>query len=350
VPPPSLHDADAPDPARILLIRPSALGDVCRTVPVLASLKKRFPNADIDWLVQRGFEGAIETHPDLYKPVLFDRKRFGKLNRPGAARGLLGFLRELRLASYDLVIDCQGLFRSGFFAWATRAPRRVGDRNAREFGHFFMTERHPVDPSMHTVDRMLGLIEAAGIEPVRDMRLRTSPERRTKTIAAHPWLTDGAVTLAPTSRWASKRWPADRFAKLAERLLGRGVPHIAVVGGPGEQDQCGPLLELADRDSRVHSLIGETSVAELLCVIEASRLVVANDSAALHMAVGFDRPIVALFGPTDTAKVGPYRRDGDVIQFRYDADTLDHKNDASVRMMERIGVDVVASACDRRLT
>lgn len=349
MPPPSLHDADTPDPRRILLIRPSALGDVCRTVPVLASLKRRFPNAEIDWLVQRGFEGAIRSHPDLHRPVLFDRRRLGRLYRPNAIRGLLGFLRELRSERYDIVIDCQGLFRSGFFARATRAPRRIGDRNAREFGHLFLNERHAIDPSLHTVDRMLGLIEAAGIEPARDMRLHTSSELRTKIIAAHPWLTEGAVTLAPTSRWASKRWPADRFAKLAEHLLAQGTPHIAVVGGPGEEVQCGPLLELAGRDSRVHSLIGKTSVAELLCVIEASRLVVANDSAALHMAVGFDRPIVALFGPTDTARVGPYRRDSDVIQVRYDADTLDHKNDVNGRMMGRIGVDVVASACGRRL-
>lgn len=349
MPPPSLSDIESPDPERILLIRPSALGDVCRTVPVLASLKRRYPEASIDWLVQDGFAGAIEHHPDLNRAVPFDRRRFGKLHRPAVLRSFVSYLRSLRRESYDLVIDCQGLFRSGFLAWATRAPRRVGDRNAREFGHLFLTERHAIDPTLHTVDRMLGLIEAAGVPSTPDMRLHTSVDLRKSVVASHPWLTEGAVVLAPTSRWASKRWPADRFAKLAEHLLERGTPHIAVVGGPGESEQCGPLLELAARDGRVHDLVGATTVAELLCVIESARLVVANDSAALHMAVGFDRPFVALFGPTDTASVGPYRRDDDVIQIRYDRDMLDHKTDANVRMMERIELGVVASACDRRL-
>ncbi|MEM9064660.1 MAG: glycosyltransferase family 9 protein [Planctomycetota bacterium] len=344
-----MPDPSVSAPKRILLIRPSALGDVCRTVPVLVSLKRRWPEAEIDWLVQDTFAPAITSHPDLHEAIPFQRKRFAKLHHPGTVAAFFRWLKQLRGRDYDLALDCQGLFRSGFIAWRTGAVRRVGDRNARELGWLFLNERHTIDPSLHTVDRMLSLAEAAGAPAVREMSLHTSIEARGRARAKWPWLTERPVVLAPTSRWASKRWPADRFAALARDLLDQGTNHIAVVGGPGEEEQCQPLIDLAAANSRTHALVGKTPIEELLCVIESASLVVANDSAALHMAVGFERPTVALFGPTDTGQVGPYRMDDDVIQMRYMSDVFDHKNDANVRMMERIDLTTVRSACLRKL-
>lgn len=156
------------------------------------------------------------------------------------------------------------------------------------------------------------------------------------------------TTLAPTSRWPAKQWPADRFAELARRLLARGTPRVVIVGGPGEEEQIEPLLQLAKADPRVTSLVGQTSIARLMAVIARSRLVVANDSAAAHIAVGFDRPLIALYGPTDVGLVGPYRRDADVIQHVGPGDSLRHKDAANAKLMERISVeDVVAASAER---
>lgn len=338
------------DPERILLIRPSALGDVCRSVPVLASLRARYPHARIDWLVRDVFAQAVSAHPALTGVVEFPRARLRRWWRsPTAASETRAFLAGLRRSRYDLVLDCQGLARSGLFAFATRAEQRIGYADARELGWLGLTRRVEVDPAMHTVDRMLALVEAAGVPVVRDMTLHAPSDARESMTARLP---DARyAVLAPTSAWPAKRWPIDRFASLARAMLDEGaVERIAVVGGPGERDQCAVLSDLASRDDRITDLVGETSVGELMAVIERAALVVANDSAAVHMAVGFDRPLVALYGPTRVDLVGPYRREADVIQHTREGDRLEHKDPSTIALMERITVEEVVRASLQRLS
>ncbi len=330
----------------ILLVRPSALGDVCRSVPLVVSLKRALPDAQIDWLVQDSFAGAITAHSGVHRVIPFARKDLGRLMRHGRLWRILRWTRSLADHPYDLAIDAQGLLRSAFFTWSSRAPRRVGYANAPEGAGIFYNIRPRVDRSMHTVDRMLALLGPIGVEPIRDMRLYTGAQAKAEASRLCP---PGCVVIAPTSRWVSKRWPIDRFRALGDQLLATTDARLVIVGGPGEQEQCRPLLDLAGSSDRVIDLVGRTSVEVLMAVIESSRLVVANDSAALHMAVGFDRPIVALYGPTEVSRVGPYRREADVIQHRDPDEPVNHKDDAQVRMMERIGVEEVAEACRRRI-
>jgi len=339
------------DPNRILLIRPSALGDVCRTVPVLASLRARWPEARIDWLVNDAFAPVIESHPALTTAVHFPRKRFGKWHSPAAMRGLNRWMRGLRATEYDLVLDCQGLFRSGWISFRTGAATRVGYANAAEFGWLGYNTKLNVDRSMHTVDRMLALLEPIGVPVIDDMRLYSSEADRATIDGILGAPGDRLAVLAPTSRWDAKRWPADRFAQLANSILEHDqADRIAIVGAPGEEPQCAPVTALAQTDDRVIDLVGRCAVGELLAVIERSSLVVANDSAALHIAVGFDRPIVALFGPTHVSLVGPYQREDCVVQKIEPGDTLDHKNEAlGSTIMARITLDDATAAVERAL-
>lgn len=333
------------DPERILIIRPSALGDVCRTVPVLVTLKRAWPGARIDWMVQDSFAAAIEAHPDLGRVVPFPRAGLANWWRsPAAFAALVRWLGSLRRERYDVVLDCQGLLRSGLFALATGAARRIGYANAEEIGWIGLNERIDAPMSEHTVDRMLRLASAAtGGESVRDMRLYTAAAER-EAVAADARLGGKRyAVIAPTSRWPGKLWPAERYAEVARLLLAEGrAEAVAVVGAKSERMQIGPLLELASRDSRVVDLVGTTSIARLLAVIEASSLVIANDSAAVHMAVGFDRPIVAIYGPTDVSRVGPYGRAESVVQVVREGDVFDHKDEARGReMMARVTVEMV---------
>jgi heptosyltransferase I len=337
-------------PRRILLIRPSALGDVCRTVPVLVSLKRAWPEAEVDWLVHEALVDAVRTHPDLHEAIPFPRKGLGAALRRLRVAPALAWARSLRRRGYDVVIDAQGLLRSGVIARVTGAPVRVGHRTAREFAWVFYNCYERGSRDAHTVDRMLALVQALGVRPVADMRLHTPPEDRLEA-ESDPDLAEPYVVLAPTSRWPGKQWPAERFEGLAAGLLEHGaVRRIVVVGGPDERGQCTPLLERAARDDRVVDRVGRTSVGGLMATIERASLVVANDSAALHMAVGFDRPLVALFGPTHVGRVGPYGREADVLRHVGPDDRLDHKDPASGRaLMERITPGEVLSACLSRL-
>lgn len=342
-------------PQRVLLIRPSALGDVARTVPLLVSLRDAFPGAKIDWLVQDSFIDVVRAHPALSEALPFPRAEFSRWLRSGRMDRLWSYLASLRARHYDLVIDAQGLARSGLISWSTRAPRRLGHADAREFGWFGYTTRVSRTSVVHTVDQMLTLAAAAGATPRSDaaaMRLYTPKEAA--GFAAGVGLASGSyVVLAPTSRWIAKQWPDERFASLAERLLEDGRT-VVLVGGKSERGQISECLALAarrtaDGSPRVVDLVGGTSIAQLMNVLEHAALVVANDSASLHIAVGFGRSTVALFGPTRVDRVGPYRREGDVLQVSMPGDTFDHKVDASRAMMERVTVEDVVAACTARL-
>lgn len=275
---------------------------------MLASLRKAWPDARIDWLVQKGFEGAVAAHPALTANgggvVLFDRKRFGRWHSPRAQMDLLGWLRALRNNRYDVVIDAQGLLRSGLITRFTGAPVRVGFADAREGGSVGYTHRVQVPQRMHTVDRMLALLPAIGVEPVKDLRLYTAPDEL--AAAEHEVGAGRYAVIAPTSRWPGKQWPDDRYIDVGRSLLETGFDKLVLVGGPGEGEQVPALTAWGSQQGgRVVDLIGKTSVASLMAVIARSSLLIGSDSAALHMAVGFARPCVALYGPTDVAAVGP---------------------------------------------
>ncbi len=298
-------------PGKILIVRPSALGDVARTVPVLVSLKRACPQAQIDWLVNDAFADAIRHHPDLHEAIPFHRKRWGRFGRDRAVTAeVIGFWRELRRRRYDRVYDLQGLGRSGWFTWISGAPRRVGAADARELAWLGYNHRVRIPPAaVHTVDRMLAVVEAEGVKPIRDMRLYVGLEDRAwadKELKDHSSL----ALIAPTAAWLSKRWPVCRFQKLMARLPQLGFKACAVVGAESERPQMAELLgNECDKslELKVLDFVGRTSVGQLMALIDRSGLVVANDSAALHLAIGLGRRCVGIFGPTDPVKVGPYR-------------------------------------------
>lgn len=361
------------EPQKILLIRPSALGDVCRSVAVLSVLRKRFPRAELHWLVQDTFVDAVREHPALGRALLFPRARFHAWWSPQTSASILRWLGDLRAARYDVVIDAQGLLRSGIFALSTGARVRVGYRDAAEGGWVGVNRRVDAPRSLHTVDRMLRLVDAiaatssastveqtgaghATRATAADLRLYSSAEARAFAAEACGGFGPRVVLMAPTSRWPGKQWPSERFASVARSLLEGSrafADAVVVVGGASERGQCEPLLNLASDPlvgPRVIDLVGKTSIAQLMALVERSSLVIANDSAALHMAVGFDRPLLALYGPTRVELVGPYGRETDVLQHTSPTDRMDHKDAASGRaLMERIGVSEVLEAAVTRL-
>jgi heptosyltransferase I len=161
-------------------------------------------------------------------------------------------------------------------------------------------------------------LAAVDVPVVPDMTLHVNPEQREwwrSQRAAEGWPRGKYAVLACTSRWLSKRWPIDRWVQLVVPLLERGFERLVVIGSPSEQEQVRQLFVQHKPGVRgMVDLVGKTNIAQTMAVIAEADLVIANDSAPLHMAVGFNRNIVALFGPTDPAEVGPYGRDDSVIR------------------------------------
>lgn len=338
----------AGNPGRILLVKPSALGDVCRSMPILASLRAAFPAARIDWLVQDDFEAAVQGHPALERVVAFPRRAWKRWWMPGVVSQVHSFRGTLRAANYDLVVDAQGLLRSGLFMRFTGAARRVGWTDAKEWSWLAANERHARRGGPDATEVMLALLEDAGIPPVRDARMhvQASAMQAWRDRRGAMGIGDRYVALAPTSRWSSKRWPAARWRALAERLVARGET-VLMLGAPSEREQvraCMPRNGAID-------LCGALPLGEWFAALAGAEAVVANDSAAVHAAAALGRPLVGIYGATDPASVGPYRRAESVVAPPGVAPSDPHayRDARMVQRMELIPVDAVERRLDVEL-
>ncbi len=310
-------------PQRILIIKPSSLGDIVHALPVLAGLRDAHPDAHIAWLVSTAFAPLLHGHPLLDEVIAFDRRQYGRMLRNWRSLvDFLKFLRDLHGRRFDLVLDLQGLFRSGFLARATGAATRVGFRDARELAPLFYSRRVRVpragapQRADHAVDRNLHLARALGL-PV-DPPLFPLGVRRDELDAARRMLANAAgepveafTAVLPGARWDTKRWRIDRFAELCDRLHAQGLPRCVLLGSPDERTYSDALAAAAR--APVLDLVGRTSLRELTALLALSALVICNDSGPMHIAAALRRPVVAIFGPTNAARTGPYGETAHVV-------------------------------------
>lgn len=305
--------------SRILLIKPSSLGDIVHALPVLHGLRVRYPEACINWLVSSSCAPLIADHPDLDEVLLFDRRRFGRLGRSlSATRAFLEFLRELRSRHYDLVIDLQGLFRSGFLAWASRARVRLGFAAAREASWLFYTHRLAPSPTIqHAVEKnysVAGVLGFADVPIKISLPLAEADHASAASLLREARLSDESpfVAVVPGTRWETKLWSTERFAETVNAIQdGENVPCV-LLGGP-EEVMRGDAIAKGCRNRPIN-LTGRTNLRQLTAILERAALVLTQDSAAAHLAAALDRPLVCLIGPTNPNRTGPYRRNEDVIR------------------------------------
>jgi lipopolysaccharide heptosyltransferase I len=298
----------ATDPDRILLIKPSAIGDVVHALPILNLLRKRWPGSHISWLVTPGCAGLLDGHPQLDEVILFERHRYAKLWRdPELVMELLALTRELRRRRFDLAIDLQGLFRSGWLTYQSRAPIRIGFSNSREFAWLGYTHQVSVDTiDTHAVERYLAVTDLLGCgREVEFVFATTDADREVAN-----YLTRGIdryALLFPGTNWPTKRWPVAHFAAMVEPLQKRFGLRSIVGGSSGE-------AQLASQIRGAVNLAGKTNLRQLTALIERADLVISNDSGPMHIAAALGKPLVALFGPTNPTRTGPYQREDSVVR------------------------------------
>jgi lipopolysaccharide heptosyltransferase II len=302
------------DARRIALLKPSALGDIIHSLPVLTALRHRFPRATITWIVNRSYEPLLHGHPDLDETLAFDRSA-ARSGLAAAVTTYVGFLRELRRRRFDLLIDLQGLLRSGLMALVSGATRRVGLSTAREGATWFYTDVvHVADfNAIHAVDRYWRIAEdlGAGAGP-RTFTLPILPEARawaeqTLRDLPRPW-----IVLGVGSRWPTKRWLPDHFVTLTGRALGRFGGSVVFVGSAEEAPLAaavgarliGPALDLT----------GRTTLPRLSALLSRCDVMVANDTGPLHLAAALGRPVVAPYTCTRNHLTGPYGAGSGVVE------------------------------------
>ena len=271
---------------KILIIKPSALGDIVQALPVLTGLKRRWPDAQIDWIVNDSLREILEGHPCLRRIILYPRRRW---TSPHRLPEMWRWGKQLRAEKYDLTIDLQGLFRSALMTWADNSPRRLGLLSARE-GALALYNEFIADTAISAAERYLTCLEHLDI-PVRplDFQLTARALLPTALMDIGPY-----TVLHPYSKWRTKLWPWRYFQELVDSMPER---RFVVVGE-------GPWFPL-DAPGRLIDLRGKTSISTLVTVLDRAQAVLSTDSGPAHIAGALGRPTLVLFGATDWRKTKP---------------------------------------------
>jgi lipopolysaccharide heptosyltransferase I len=331
-------------PERILIVKPSAIGDIVHALPVLNLIRRRWPAAHISWLVTPACAALVEGHPQIDQVLCFDRKGMSRAWRsPIAALKLLGLHDDMRSQNVDLVVDLQGLFRSGWFAGQTRSPLRVGFANAREFGWLFYTHRVESSWEDHAVDRYLCIAEALGLDISRvefhfAVNDRDRAEIRLLLSDSEPY-----AVLLPGANWDTKRWPPERFAALVEPIRERFGLRCVVAGGPGD-------CELAAKIPGAQDLTGKTNLRQLIALLEGAKLVIAGDTGPMHIAAALGKPLVTMYGPTDPILTGPFGRLDTVIRVDIPCSPCFSRKCSHQSCLQWLGTEPVLALAQRQLS
>ncbi|MBN1943816.1 MAG: glycosyltransferase family 9 protein [Phycisphaerae bacterium] len=333
-------------PKRVLIVKPSALGDVAGALPVLRGLRRAYPDAHVAWLVSTACAPLLDGDSDINELILFDRKKLGHCWRsPEAMGSLFDFRKHLREANFDWVIDLQGLLRSAVFSRWTQAPLRAGFADAREGASMFYTHRIRV-AAEHTIDRNILLARSLGIDArPEDLRLSVQPEAKTfaENLLRHVGASAGGVLVCvPPTRWETKLYPAAHWRRVVRRAAER-MP-VVLLGSPDESERrlC---AEVAEGIEGVTDLAGQTTIPQMVGLIAASAGVVCCDSAAKFIATAVGVRSVVLIGPTRAERTGPYRK-GRAIVAKVSCQGCLQKHCRHRTCMESISPEVVLEAID----
>ena len=335
----------AEQPKNILIIKPSALGDIVLALPALAALRRSFPQARISWLVRPEFADLLCGQPDLNELIFFDRRLLGKWwYQPKALTKLIQFCNMLRGGRFDLVFDFQGLFRTGFFGWMTGCKRRFGMAGAREFACMFYTDKVRQDSTcIHLVDYYLKMVASAGAQQggigFKLPQDSKADEQVKKLLISKKVNTENYVVLVPGAAQPEKRWPVERFAQLADKIADKFG--MSVVATSSESERASVDVLLASAKAYVVNLAGRTTIRELISLLKGASLIISNDTGPGHIAAALGVPVVMIFGPTNPARVCPYKKPDCVVAIEPDsrglkADSYDPRHSINQITFEQV--------------
>jgi len=349
-------------PQSILIVKLSAIGDVVQTFPMLEALKREYPQAQIDWVVEEEASDLLVGHPALNRVLVSHRKSWQKnLFRKGqfwsTLREMGKFIRDFRSGEYDWVIDNHGIFKSGLLVALSRGRRKIGFQRspgiADEGNYLFTNERYkPLSIERHALERYLDLISQVGVpvdKPMLTFPVPAESRRRAERILHHHGFSPSPlVVIHPMAKWPTKQWPSENFARLAEAFVQKGGS-VAFTGG---WEDAAPVQEIHRQiktPQKVLNLVGQTSLKELAGLFSLSDLVLTTDTGPMHLAVAVKAPLIALFGPTAPWRTGPYGNNHLILRKPLTCSPCFKKKCATIECMKSLSVEEVLKAAEEKL-
>lgn len=305
---------------KILIVKMSALGDVVMTLPAVSALRRKYPEAEIDWVVEPPSAGILEGNRDINRVLVSPRHRVEGLARRGrlfqAWRMFKAYKNELRSVDYDVVLDLQGLFKSGVQVVMARASRKVGFDRTREKSYVVLNEKiPPYDPERHALLRYLDAAVYLGAdwpESLPEHYYQVLPEAEKEAAELLGSGQSPYVVLNPGAKWLTKRWPQSHWEQLASRLARETDYRLVITGGNGDIRAGRGIAEAAGETAI--DLCGKTSLPVLAAVLAGARAVVTADTGPMHLAAAVGARGVAIFGPTKPGRTGPFGGDFKIVQ------------------------------------
>jgi len=273
--------------SKILIIKPSSLGDVVHTLPAVAAIRDANSEAEITWVINPEWAPLLRGNPDIDRVHLFPR---GEFRGFGAPVRLLPWIRETRQLRPDVALDFQGLFRSALIARASGAKKILGMSDAREGSRFFYTQVARVDRQEHAVDRNFKLAEAFGAPPRQDLRFPIPTGDRPPRFDAFP----GFVVLHPYARGRNKSIDASVILEFCRALA---PARVVVVGKSGRRFSA---------SENCVDLTNQTTLLQLVWLLRAAAFVISVDSGPMHVAAAVTTNLVSIHTWTNPRRVGPY--------------------------------------------
>ncbi len=325
---------------KILIVRLGSLGDIVHTVPVVAAIRGAYPQASVHWLVDARQLEVLE---------LVDGVDRIHVLRPTAA-GWASTVPALRRERFEVAIDFQGLIKSAALTRLSAARRTIGfaKSSLREpFAEHFYKEKIRPDEGGHVVRKNLSLLSALNIhQPAAPsfgfVKKPSAAEQQARVRTGGRF-----AMLNPGAAWPNKRWPPERFGRLAAEIQRRHALPSIVIWGPGERDLAEGIVATSNGAA---SPAPPTSIADLFALSAAAALMVSGDTGPLHIAAASGTPIVGLFGPTDPLRNGPWSPQ-DVSVSRFNACGCHHQRRCTQSRwcLDDVRVEEVIAAVDRRL-
>lgn len=330
-------------PKKILIVKPSSLGDIVHSLPFLDLMKTFFPKAGIHWVVAKGLEDLLEGHPMIEKLWVINKDRWKNARMlPETIKELKTLYSGLRKEAYDIAVDLQGLLRSGLLTKATNAPFRIGFKEAKEGSALFYTHRVEGGQDIHAVDRYLKIAGALGCV-AEEVRFPMTLVKETENAASIKSAFPEYAVLVPGARKKANRWPAGRYGQLAADLPVKSL----IVGSQADAAIADEIVRLSN--GKAVALAGKTDIREMISIIRGARYVVSNDTGPMHIAAAFGIPVIAVFGPANPVRTGPYGRNHVIVRAGVPCSPCYKKSCKKTICMDAVSVDMVYNAIQNHL-
>ena len=299
---------------RFLVVRLGSLGDIVHTFPAVAALRETFAASEIIWLTHARYKMLVQSS-GLASEIWTTETR--------SMSSLMKTIREIRDTSFDTAIDYQGLWKSASLPFLAGVERRIGfsQESVREFGVTLLYTDRVRATSSHVADQNGELSKRAGAKnAVANFRLDPPlhHEELSKVFLGRDL--EKYVVLSPGGGWRSKCWRPERFGALCQKIFESLSLRCVINYGPGEEDLAAKLRATSGDAAPV---LFNGDLGPLMSILRAAICVVGGDTGPLHLAVALDTPVVALFGPTDPARNGPYRNPTRLASASQSADRRD---------------------------